>query len=84
MLTSPTGWNEMWLGSRDRTVEFSFEWISPSRCTFLSFTDWHDNEPAVDTSKNCVQMYSAHGVLKWDDVNCLDQKRYICEFLPPF
>ena len=78
-----SGWNEMWIGSHDLTSEISFEWILP-RCSFSSFTDWHDNEPYIDIGKNCVQMYIAHGVYKWDDVACLDQKRYICEFLPPF
>ncbi|XP_022086669.1 macrophage mannose receptor 1-like isoform X2 [Acanthaster planci] len=70
-------YNEYWIGLNDFAVEGTWEW---SDGTYSTYTNWASSEPNDSSGKeHCsVMRWSTDG--SWNDANCANSKRYICEY----
>ncbi|CAC5412298.1 CLEC17A [Mytilus coruscus] len=64
-----------WLGGSDIQNEGTWMWVSS--LTQFTFTDWSPTEPSKYEGEDCVRM--THPDLKWGDIYCSRQYRFICE-----
>ncbi|XP_072023076.1 neurocan core protein-like [Amphiura filiformis] len=66
-----------WIGLNDRTTEDSFKW---SDGTQNDYNYWNPGEPnnAHDT-EDCVAVLTNSASMKWNDVSCTLDKRFVCK-----
>ena len=68
----------IWLGVTDLEVDGTFKYDSDG--ALLPFTpEWSVNEPTVNSTENCVQLYNMSE--KWHVENCGELSLSICEML---
>uniref|UniRef100_A0A0B6ZSS2 C-type lectin domain-containing protein n=1 Tax=Arion vulgaris TaxID=1028688 RepID=A0A0B6ZSS2_9EUPU len=66
----------VWTGGSERHHRGVWEWI-PSRRPFGKFSSWYGNEP-LGVAEDCLEISAGLGY-KWNDLNCLAARRFVCE-----
>jgi hypothetical protein len=83
------GTDFVWLGGDDLTTEGSWHW--PDGTLFWTgadtgsappgiFTNWYAGYPRAGGNTDCLEMRDDY---TWDDKQCTQGKRYVCELLYP-
>ncbi|XP_066517825.1 CD209 antigen-like protein E [Hoplias malabaricus] len=63
-----------WIGLTDRDTEGKWEWVDGS---ILISGNWKKGEPNNKGNEDCVEFFPQ--TKKWNDEDCSDEKRWICE-----
>lgn len=77
--------NSYWIGYNDRTTEGTWAWSRAG--TGVTYTNWNAGEPNDSSDEDCAVLNpfdtGASGVAGgWNDVDCNDDHRYVCEAPP--
>lgn len=84
-----TGIAFVWLGGDDLSVEGSWHWqdgtlfwtgTSSGSAPPGAYVNWYPGYPGSAATTDCLEMRSD---LSWDDKQCSQGKRYVCELLYP-
>ena len=67
-----------WIGYNDEKDEGIFKWLHEFDGYSDGYTNWKSLGPNGGLKENCVEITSKNGG-KWDDVNCDDERAFICE-----
>lgn len=69
-----------WVGGNDLAVEGTFVW---SNGEIFGFTSWDAGEPNNNNGEDCMKLDgNSVPIGKWDDNECGDSHRYLCERPP--
>jgi len=70
------GGGNWWLGYTDQTTEGLWSWDD-----FMGqgFVNWNAGEPNNQNNEDCLEHWSGYGVAKWNDSNCNNSFKYVCE-----
>jgi len=69
---------QFWIGLKRSPFDYSaWAWVDASR---VSFTDWFPGQPDDHQStEGCAELASWSGKWKWNDFNCSNKARFVCE-----
>ncbi|XP_030053358.1 CD209 antigen-like protein B isoform X5 [Microcaecilia unicolor] len=76
-LSTNIGSENYWIGLNDKDKEGDWRWVDRSP---LSFTFWLNGEPNNHNEEDCAHLvYNAATKAQWNDINCDNTFRWICE-----
>ena len=69
--------DDFWIGYTDQQVEG--RWVWTEKGSTNTFTNWDHGQPDDHHNQDCAMIWGWYHIPQWDDRQCGDSKRYVCE-----